>query len=123
MELINNIVKGLAKVFQFFLQFLAGEEDTALHGAQREVQLFSDFAVLEAGNVHSERNSIFFRERVDYPMHFFQVVRSFRTFKAGVLRQVQMIKIIGLIDECLVANYFTVVVDKDIAHDGITSIL
>ena len=76
MELINNIVKGLAKVFQFFLQFLAGEEDTALHGAQREVQLFSDFAVLEAGNVHSERNSIFFRERVDYPMHFFQVVRS-----------------------------------------------
>ena len=63
MELINNIVKGLAKVFQFFLQFLAGEEDTALHGAQREVQLFSDFAVLEAGNVHSERNSIFFRER------------------------------------------------------------
>ena len=34
-------------------------------------------------------------------------------------RQVQMIKIIGLIDECLVANYFTVVVDKDIAHDGI----
>lgn len=102
MELINNIVKGLAKVFQFFLQFLAGEEDTALHGAQREVQLFSDFAVLEAGNVHSERNSIFFRERVDYPMHFFQVVRSFRTFKAGVLRQVQMIKIIGLIDECLV---------------------
>ena len=94
MELINNIVKGLAKVFQFFLQFLAGEEDTALHGAQREVQLFSDFAVLEAGNVHSERNSIFFRERVDYLMHFFQVVRSFRTFKAGVLRQVQMIKII-----------------------------
>ena len=97
MELINNIVKGLAKVFQFFLQFLAGEEDTALHGAQREVQLFSDFAVLEAGNVHSERNSIFFRERVDYPMHFFQVVRSFRTFKAGVLWQVQMIKIIGLL--------------------------
>ena len=70
MELINNIVKGLAKVFQFFLQFLAGEEDTALHGAQREVQLFSDFAVLEAGNVHSERNSIFFRERVDYPISF-----------------------------------------------------
>ena len=45
MELINNIVKGLAKVFQFFLQFLAGEEDTALHGAQREVQLFSDFVI------------------------------------------------------------------------------
>ena len=79
MELINNIVKGLAKVFQFFLQFLAGEEDTALHGAQREVQLFSDFAVLEAGNVHSERNSIFFWERVDYPMHFFQVVPYFQS--------------------------------------------
>ena len=33
LELINNIVKGLAKIFQFFLQFLAGEEDTAFHGA------------------------------------------------------------------------------------------
>ena len=56
--MINNIVKGLAKVFQFFLQFLAGEEDTALHGAQREVQLFSDFAVLEAGNVHIDGRNL-----------------------------------------------------------------
>ena len=85
MELINDIVKGLAKVFQFFLQFLAGEEDTALHGAQREVQLFSDFAVLEAGNVHSERNFIFFRERVDYPVHLFQVVTFFPYFQSRCL--------------------------------------
>ena len=29
------------------------------------------------------------------------------------------IKVIGPVDECLVANYFAVVVDKDVAHDGI----
>ena len=44
-------------------------------------------------------------------MHFFQVVCFLRAFKTCILRQIQVIKIVGTVDECLVANYFAVVVD------------
>ena len=30
-----------------------------------------------------------------------------------------MIEVIGLVYKCLVTNYFAVVVDKDVTHDGV----
>ena len=32
---------------------------------------------------------------------------------------IQVVKVVRPVNECLVTNYFAVVVDKDIAHDGI----
>ena len=42
----------LAIVGEAFLQFLAGEEDTALNGAEGKVHLFGYLVVLVACNVH-----------------------------------------------------------------------
>ena len=49
---------SLAIVCKTLLKFLAGEEDAALDGAEGEVHLFGDLAVLVACDMHREGDAI-----------------------------------------------------------------
>ena len=49
----------------------------------------------------------------------YYLYQSFCAFKSGVARQVQVIEIVRGIHESLVTHHFAVIVDEDIAHDGV----
>ena len=55
----------LAIVGKAFLQFLAGEEDAALYGAEGQIHVFGYLVVLVACNVHREGYAVFIGESVD----------------------------------------------------------
>ena len=69
--------------------------------------------------MHRKWNLIFAWQCIYNTVHFFQVIGAFGTLKSGFLRQIEVIKIISLIYEGLVANQLPIVVYKDIAHDGV----
>ena len=69
--------------------------------------------------MHGERDLVLARQGVDNAVHLFQVVCAFGTFESSVARQVQVVEVVGLVNERLVAHYFAVVVYEDIAHDGV----
>ena len=77
------------------------------------------FAVFEAGDMHGEGNLVLPWKGVDNAVHLFQVICAFCAFKSGVTRQVQVIEIVRGIHESLVTHHFAVIVDEDIAHDGV----
>lgn len=109
-----------AEIFQLLLQLLSGEEDAALYGAQWKTHLFGYLAVFESGNVHGEGDAVFLGQGVDDAAHFLEVIGSFGAFKRRfVLRQVQVVVVVGRVDKCLFADDAAVVVDEDVAHNGV----
>ena len=52
-------------ILEHILESLAGEENTALHGAERKIHLFGNLAVFIAGDIHREGFAIFLRKLVD----------------------------------------------------------
>lgn len=69
--------------------------------------------------MHGEGNLVLPWKGVDNAVHLFQVICAFCAFKSGVARQVQVIEIVRGIHESLVTHHFAVIVDEDIAHDGV----
>ena len=69
--------------------------------------------------MHREWNLIFAWQCIYDTVHLFQVVSAFGALESGLLWQIEVIKIISLIYEGLVANQLPLVVYKDIAHDGV----
>ena len=74
---------------------------------------------LKPETVHGEGNLVLPWKGVDNAVHLFQVICAFCAFKSGVARQVQVIEIVRGIHESLVTHHFAVIVDEDIAHDGV----
>ena len=60
-----------AVIFQGPLEALAGEEDAALDGAERQASVFGDFGIFIAGDVHRERHLIGVFKRIYYRRDFF----------------------------------------------------
>ena len=109
---------GSPVVGEAFLELLAGEEDAALYGAQRQVHLLGDLVVFVAGHVHRERNAVFLRELVDGRGDLGGGVGAVGRLKAAVLRQVQVVAVLGLVYHRGRTGYTAVVVDEDVAHYG-----
>ena len=107
----------LAIVGKAFLQFLAGEEDTALNGAEGQIHVFGYLVVFVAGNVHREGYAVFFGESVDGVGDLAGVERTFGSFETAVLADVEVVEVFGGINNCGGALGATVVVDEDVAHD------
>lgn len=61
----------LHKVFKLLLQSLTGKEYATLHRTQRQIEFFGNFPILKSGHVHRKRYFIFFRQCINYAMHFF----------------------------------------------------
>ena len=74
------------KVLEVLLKLFAGEEDTALHCAKRQVQFFGYLAVLEPCYMHGEGELVLAWQRVDDAVHFLQVVGGFGAFEGCVAR-------------------------------------
>ena len=58
-ELLSTVVG------EAHLEFLACEEDTALHCSERKIHLLGDFVVFVTGHVHREGDAVFVGEFVD----------------------------------------------------------
>lgn len=69
--------------------------------------------------MHGERDFIVAWKGIDDAMHFFQVVGTLGTGKTRVLGHAEVILIVRLVHKSLFANYFPVIIDKDVAHNGI----
>ena len=63
--------------------------------------------------MHREWNLIFAWQCIYDTVHLFQVVSAFGALESGLLWQIEVIKIISLIYEGLVANQLPIVVYKD----------
>ena len=100
------------------LESAAGLQDAALDGAKRKIHLFGDFVVFVSGHVHREGNAVFVGEFVDGGGDFLGAEGAFGRFEARVLRQVQMIEVVGGVDDGGGTAGTAVVVDEDVAHDG-----
>ena len=107
------------EILQLPLQPLSREEDAAFHRANGQVQLLGNLAILEAGDVHREGDAVFLGQGVHYAVHFLQVVGTFGAFGGCLARGAQVVMVLGGVHEGLFAHDTPVVVDKDIAHDGI----
>ena len=68
---IREIGGRLAIVGKLLLEFLAGEENAALDGAEGEIHMLGDFVVFVAGDVHRERHLIGVFKRIYYRRDFF----------------------------------------------------
>ena len=65
-----------------------------------------------------KRAAIFLRQLVDGLRNFRQSVGIFRGFGGFNLRQIHLIEVIAFVDHRLRTNHPTIIVDKDIAHNG-----
>ncbi len=72
----------LSIIGKLHLEFLAGKEDTALDGAQREVHLLGDLVVLVTGNVHREGDAVLIGKCVDGIRNLTGSERTFGSLKA-----------------------------------------
>ncbi len=61
-EVLCAIAKSVCVIPELLAEFLACEEDTALDGAERKIQLLCDFVVFVTGNKHVERYAILVRK-------------------------------------------------------------
>ena len=79
--------------------------------------MLGNLVVLVTGNVHGERDTVVVGKRINRIGDFTGSIRSLRGVKPRFLREVEVIKILGLVDNLSRTNHFTVVVDEDVAHD------
>lgn len=56
---------SLAIVGKALLKLLAGKEDAALDGAERQTHFVGDFIVFVAGHMHGEWNAVFVGKLID----------------------------------------------------------
>ena len=98
-------------------EFLARAEDSALDGADGEIKLLGDLAVFVSGDEKIEWHAVFIGERVEGDRNLLDSVRAFGCVKTGVLTYVKVIEVLGLVDDCSLANILSVIVDENVAHD------
>ena len=115
---LRRDVAFLPVVLELSLQLLPGEEYAALDGAQGEAHALGYLVVLVAGDVHREGHPVLLGEGVDGGGDLPCPVRPFRALKARVLREVQVVEVLGLVYDGLGPHAAAVVVDEDVAHDG-----
>ena len=106
-------------ILQHPLQVLAREKDAALDRAKWKGKPFGYFAVLETRNVHKEWNAIVARQGIYHAVYLLAVVIVLGNVVVELLRAVNVKKIVGVIDKCLVAHHLAVVVYEYISHYGI----
>ena len=106
-----------SEVCELLAESLAGEEDAALHCADREVELLGYLAVLVTCNVHVERDAELVVEGVDDGCDLLHRQAPFRSLKSRFLRCVQVVEVVGGVDDRRLAHVAAVVVDEDVAHD------
>lgn len=117
-ELIFSVEreKSVLIVAEHFLQTFAGEEYTALYSAQRQGELIGYLRVFVSFYVHGERYLVLLREVVDDSRNLLCRERAFGGVETTLLRQVQVIEILGGVNDSGRADLAAVVVDEDIAH-------
>lgn len=81
------------------------------------MQPVGNLAVFEPRDVHEERYAVISRQAVHDTVNLFSVVAVVCNVIAEILLLVKMIKIVGVVYECLVTHLLAVVVYKDVAHD------
>ena len=106
-------------ILQKLLQLLAREEDAAFHCAKRQGEPFGNLTVFETRQVHEEGDAILARQAVHNLVYLLAVVVVFGYIAVEILRAVYVEKIVGVVNECLVAHHLAVVVYEYIAHYGI----
>ena len=107
------------KILQQPLQMLAREEDAAFYSAKRQGEPLGNLAVFKARNVHKKGNAVLAWQAVHNTVNLFTVVIILCYIIIELLGAVHVEKIIGVVDKCLVAYLFAVVVYENIAHNGI----
>ena len=108
----------LAVIAEFGAETLAGKEDAALDCAEGKAEFVGDFVVFVAGYIHAEGNAVFVGKLGEGLRDFLNGVGAFGRSDAGVLRDVDMVKIFALVNYCGLAHLLAIVVDEDVAHDG-----
>ena len=103
---------------ELLLEALASEEDTALDGSDRKIELLGDFGILVSGDHHVERNAEVIGERFENGSDLLHGVGTFGSVKTGVLADIEVVEILGAVNNSCLANLLAVVVDEDVAHDG-----
>ncbi len=117
-RLSRRATARLAVVGEAGLEFLAGEEDAALHGAEGEVHVVGDFLILVAGNVHRGGDAVLVGEAVDSGLDLSSAEAVFGRLDARVLAEVEVVEVVGGVDNSGSAHTAAVVVDEEVAHDG-----
>ena len=109
----------LPVVLQYPLQLLSGKEYAALDSAERQFEPLGNLAVLEPGYVHEERYAVLARQAVHHAVYLLAVVVVLCGILLELPRLVYVEQVVGMVDKCLVTHLLAVVVDEDVAHDGI----
>lgn len=101
------------------MQLLTGKEYPALYRSQRQAETVGYLAVLEARNVHKERDAVVTRQAVDNAIYLLCIVSVVGDVIVALTRSIDMEQIVGMVDKYLVAHLLAIVVDEYVAHYGI----
>ena len=107
----------LSEVFQLFAKPFSCKEYAAFYRAEREIHLFSDLIIFVSRHVHVKRYPVIVRKFVKGGRNLFYGVRTFRGFKTGILRNIKMVKIFRLINDCGFPYRLTIIINENISHD------
>ena len=95
---------------------LTSEEYAALYSTQRQAKTFGYLAILEAREVHEERDAIVARQAVYNAVNLLCVVIVVGNVLLRFVKAVDMELVVGLVNEYLVPDLLAIVVDEDVAH-------
>lgn len=98
------------------LQSLSCEEYSALDRSERKLHVVRDLVVLVSGHVHGEGYAVLFWERLDSRSDFVDSERAFGSLEAGILREVEVVQVLGAVDNGRRAYNAPVVVDEYVSH-------
>ena len=109
----------LPVILEQFLQLLPCKEYAAFDCTEWQVKPFGYFAVLESRNVHQKRNTVVPWQFVYDAVYLLAVIIVLGCILLELPWMIDVKKIVGVVDECLVTDLLAVVIYEDIAHDGV----
>lgn len=103
--------------FDHVFELLAGKEDPALHGAEREMKHIRDFLVFVTQVMHLKRYTKRFIEAFHHRRELVHHNVGLRAVVDGGAAAIDIVEIIGRINDRPGLDVFPVVIDEDILHN------
>ena len=94
-------------------------EDSTLHRAHRDAQFVRDFIVMKPVQKHRERLPEIVFELGNRGLDIVDIDQGRDRIVMIILTRIQEVLILGLVDDGILKALSLVVVDEDVAHDGV----
>lgn len=101
-----------------FLQFLAGKENSAFDGAERQFEFVGDFLVFVAVEVHQKRNFDCVVKHFDEAGEFFYQDVRLGLVAGGMAGGVEQKLVLGVVENGVRLDFLAVIIDENVFHDG-----